>query len=110
MSRCFGVLSLPIYLNTVRNIEINLLKYRKEKINLKHTRRYNLLNNIDRTEFIREFVALRFVATVKANIGFLRKDGLEIHGTKDGKVCNHEQVLHPTQKGMAEVEERDWMK
>ena len=54
-----------------------------------------LLNNIDRTEFIKEFVALlRFAAAGEANVGFFRKHGVEIHGTADGKVSGERAVLY----------------
>ena len=73
------------YLQTIRDVDINLLKNRKEKIKLNHSRRYSLLDTRDRTDFIKEFVALlRFVAAGEANVGFLRKDGVEIHRTTDG--------------------------
>ena len=40
------------------------------------------MNTNDRTEFIKEFVALvRFVAAGEANVGFLRKEGGPIHRT-----------------------------
>ena len=98
------------YLNVVRDVDINLLKSRKEKINLNHTRRYNLLNNIDCTEFIKEFVAvLRFVVAGEADVGFLRRRGVEIHRMADGKVGSDDQLLRPPQEEMTEVEERDWM-
>ena len=98
------------YLNIVRDVDINLLKNREEKIKLNHTRRYNLLNNMDRTEFIKEFVALlRFVAAGEANVGFLRKYGVEIHRTSDVKVGDNDQLLRPPQEEMTEVEEMDWI-
>src|SRR5271168_1573650 len=51
------------YLHTVRNVNVNVLNSRETKAKLNHTKRYNLFNTEDRTEFIKEFVALvRFVA------------------------------------------------
>ena len=99
------------YLRTIRDVDINLLKHRIEKITLNHTRRYSLLDTENRTEFIKEFVALlRFVAAGEANVGFLRKDGLDIHrtGDGDGDVEEDQQVLHPPQEEMEEVEESSW--
>jgi hypothetical protein len=99
------------YLRIIRDIDINLLQKRKDKINLNHSRRYSLLETKDRTDFIKEFVALlRFVAAGEANVGFLRKDGVEIHRTMDvdGEVDDDEQILHPPQEEMEEVEESSW--
>ena len=99
------------YLRTIRDIDINLLKNRKEKIKLNHSRRYSLLDTRDRTDFIKEFVALlRFVAAGEANVGFLRKDGVEIHRTTDGDGAleEDEQVLRPPQEEMEETEESSW--
>ena len=99
------------YLRTIRDIDINLLKNRKEKIKLNHSRRYSLLHTKDRTDFIKEFVALlRFVAAGEGNVGFLRKDGVEIHRTTDGDGAleEDEQVLRPPQEEMEEIEESSW--
>ena len=99
------------YLQTIRDIDINLLENREEKIKLNHSQRYSLLNTKDRTDFIKEFVALlRFVAAGEANVGFLRKDGVEIHRTTDGDgaVEEDEQVLRPPQEEMEEIEESSW--
>jgi hypothetical protein len=97
------------YLETIRDVDINLLKDRKEKIKLNHSQRYSLLDMYDRTDFIKEFVALlRFVAAGEANVGFLRKDGVEIHRTADGVVDEDELVLRPPQEEMEEVEESSW--
>ena len=97
------------YLRTIRDIDVNLLENRKEKIKLHHSRRYSLLNTNDRTDFIKEFVALlRFVAAGEVNVGYLRKDGVEIHRTADGVADEDEQVLHPPQEEMEEVEESSW--
>ena len=99
------------YLRTIRDVDINLLENRKEKIKLNHSRRYSLLDTEDRTDFIKEFVALlRFVAAGEANVGFLRKDGVEIHRTADGDgaVEEDEQVLRPPQEEMEEIEESSW--
>ena len=65
MSRYTGLLSLPII------SMLPVTKQERKKIDLNHTRRYNLLNNIDRTEFIKAFVALLcFVAAEEADVGF----------------------------------------
>ena len=90
------------YLHTIRDVDINLLKERKEKIKFNHSRRYSLLDTQDRTDFIKEFVALlRFVAAGEANVGFLRKDGMDIHrnANEDGAVEDEE---------MEEVEANSW--
>ena len=97
------------YLRTIRDVDVNLLKNRKEKLN--HSRRYSLLDTKDRTDFIKEFVALlRFLAAGEANIGFLRKDGVDIHRTADGDgaIEEDEHVLRPPQEEMEEVEENSW--
>jgi hypothetical protein len=97
------------YLRTIRDVDINLLENRKEKIKLNHSRRYSLLNTNDRTGFIKEFVALlRFVAAGEANVGFLRKDGVEIHRTPDDVIDEEEQIVRPPQEEMEEVEESSW--
>ena len=66
---------------------------------------------MDRTDFIKEFVAvLRFVAAGEANVGFLRKDGVEIHRKTDeeGVIEEDEQVFCPPQEEMEESEESSW--
>src|SRR5947207_6488819 len=92
---------------TIRNVDINLLKDRDEKVKLNHTKRYNLLLTGDRTNFIKEFIALlRFIAAGEANIGHLRKDSTMIHRTAedvDGKAG-----LHPPQEAMDESEVNRW--
>ena len=78
----------------------------QRRLNLKHTRRYNLLKTVDRTEFIKEFVALlRFVAAGEANIGHLRKDSVVIHRGVDD---DEKVVLHPPQEAMDESEASRW--
>ena len=99
------------YLQTIRDIDINLMEKREEKIKLNHSQRYNLLDTKDRTDFIKEFVALlRFIAAGEANVGFLRKDGVEIHRTTDGDSAEEEdeQVLRPPQEEMEAIEENSW--
>jgi hypothetical protein len=97
------------YLETIRDIDISLLKKREEKIKLNHSRRYNLLDTTDRTDFIKEFVALlRFVAAGETNVGFLHKDSVEIHRTIGSVVDEDEQALRPPQEEMEEVEESSW--
>ena len=94
------------YLATIRNVDVNIAGARTEKVKLKHTRRYNLLKTVDRTDFIKEFVALlRFIAAGEANIGHLSKDSVVIHRgvDDDGKV-----VLHPPQEAMDEGEQTKW--
>lgn len=64
---------------------------------------------MDRTEFIKEFVALlRFVAAGEANVGFLRKDCVEIHRKTDDVVEEDERALCPPQEEMEEAEEISW--
>ena len=96
------------YLLTIRNINVDVLKYREEKVKLQHTRRYNLFKTGDRTEFIKEFVALlRFVAAGEANVGHLRKDSNVIHRSVDESV-RVKALLHPPQEAMDESEENRW--
>jgi hypothetical protein len=96
------------YLMTLRNVDISVLKDREEKIKLNHTKRYNLLLAGDRTDFIREFVALlRFIAAGEANIGHLQKDSSVIHRTLHEDV-GRRAVLHPPQEAMDESEEGHW--
>ena len=98
------------YLETVRNIDVDILKCREEKVKLNHTRRYNLFNTRDRTDFIKEFVALlRFVAAGEANIGHLRKDSGVIHRSmNDLNDVGLESVLQPPQEAMDEGEQTKW--
>lgn len=78
---------------------INILKNREEKLNLIIR---DLFNTDDRTEFIKEFVALlRFVAAGEVNIGHLRKDSRVIHRSLDEPVG----MLHPPEEIMDESEE-----
>ena len=68
------------YLRTIRlkNIEDN--RGRHPLINLYHTRQYNLLNTVNRTEFNKEFVALlRFVSAGEAKVGYLYPECRAIH-------------------------------
>jgi hypothetical protein len=91
------------YLHTIRNVNVDTAW--EEKVKLHHTRRYNLFNRNDRTEFIKQFVALlRFTAAGEANIGHLRKDGDTIHRAQD----DFAEILHPPQEAMDEVEEARW--
>ena len=91
------------YLHKVRNINVDIAW--EDKIKLHHTHRYNLFNRGDRTEFIKDFVALlRFIAAGEANIGHLRKDGDTIHRTQD----ESEAILHPPQDAMNQLEETKW--
>ena len=77
---------------------------------LNHTQLYNLMNTDDRTEFIKEFVALiRFVAAGEANVGFLRKEGGPIHRTTGERgTVEDEPVLRPPQEDMDQGEEKTW--
>jgi hypothetical protein len=100
------------YLRCLRDVNIDDLKNRKNKIQLHHTRLYNLFNTSDRTEFIKEFVALvRFVAAGEANIGFLGKGRSEIHRMTDvdGQI-ERDQVLQPPQEELNENEGDMWRK
>ena len=99
------------YLSTIRDVDVNLLAGREEKVKLCHTQGYSLLDTVERTDFIKEFVALlRFIADGEANVGFLRKDCVEIHRTTDDEdtVVEAERVLHPPQEVMEEAEESSW--
>ncbi len=96
------------YLMTIRNVDINLLKDRDDKVKLNHTKRYNLLLTGDRTDFIKEFVALlRFVAAGEANVGHLRKDSNVIHRTVD-ECVGDKAGFHPPQEAMDGSEETRW--
>jgi hypothetical protein len=98
------------YLRCLRDINIDELRNRKDKIQLHHTRLYNLFNTSDRTEFIKEFVALvRFVAAGEANMGFLGKNCSEIHRMTDsnGRI-EQDQVLQPPQEELNENEGEMW--
>ena len=95
------------HLRTIRDIDVNVIQVREDKITLHHTRRYNLFNAADRTDFIREFVALvRSVAAGEANVGFLGKNRPEIHRTDKTKEVK--QKLHFPQEDMDENEEEMW--
>ena len=98
------------YLNTLRNVDVDSLSTRHPKIHLCHTRLYNLINTEDRTEFIKEFVALlRFVVAGEANIGHLRKDSQAIHRIANaGQVLVDMPVLCPPQEDLNEAEEETW--
>ena len=98
------------YLHILRNVDIDNLKFRDPKIKLHHTRLYNLMNPVDRTEFIREFVALlRFVAAGEADVGHLRKDSQAIHRAMDTKGnMEDDPVARPPQQDLDEREEEIW--
>lgn len=98
------------YLNCIRNENIALLRNWSPKIKLHHTKLYNLFHTAERTEFIREIVALfRFVAAGEANIGHLRKEGTEIHRyTDESGNPDDEPVLCPPQQAMDEQEGASW--
>ncbi len=54
----------------MRNEDVDCLNDRDDKITLNHIRLHNLFNSTDRTEFVKEFVALLpFVAAGEANVG-----------------------------------------
>jgi len=93
----------PEYLHTIHNVNVDNVW--EDKVKLHHTRRYNLFNCNDRTEFIKEFVALlRCVAAGEAKIGHLRKDGETIHRSQN----DSDEVLHPPQEAMNDLEEKRW--
>jgi hypothetical protein len=70
------------------------------------------LHPSDRTEFIRQFVALiRFVAAGEANIGHLRKDSNTIHRSareEIGLEGDGETVMRPPQQDLDAKEEELW--
>lgn len=85
------------YLESVHNEPFARLKAREPKVQLNHTKRYSLYIAGERTEFIKETVALfRFIAAGEANIGHVRKNGTEIHRRGDVD----EPVEHPPQQAM----------
>ena len=91
------------YLRTIRDVNVDSLT--PDTIYLHHTRLYNLFNAMDRTEFIKEFVALlRFVAAGEANVGYLRRDSEVIHRTRDVE----EDVQRPAQEVLSKMEENSW--
>ena len=100
------------YLRTVRDINLNDLegKPKEERIKLNHSRIYNLVNSIDRTEFIKEFIALiRFIAAGEANVGFLGKTREEIHRiATEESIVDAEQVKRPPQQDLNDNEEKMW--
>lgn len=98
------------YLHTLRNVGIDNLQSRDPQIKLSHTRLYNLMNTSDRTEFIKEFVALlRFVAAGEACVGHLRKDSAAIHRSMEtGGVSAEDPILYPPQEDLNEREEEAW--
>ena len=100
------------YLRTVRDINLNDLKEipKNDRIKLNHTRIYNLVNNVDRTEFIKEFIALvRFIAAGEANMGFLGKIREEIHRVAiDKSIVDAERVKRPPQRDLNDNEEMMW--
>jgi hypothetical protein len=101
------------YLRLIRDIDLNVLENRKERVKLNHTRCYNLFNRVDRTDFIKEFVALlRYIAAGEANIGFLGKECKEckeINRVKNEKdELRGDEVLRPPQEEMDKTEERMW--
>lgn len=100
------------YLRTVRDINLNDLEGipTKDKIKLNHTRIYNLVNTVDRTEFIKEFVALvRYIAAGEANVGFLGKTREEIHRIAvDRSNVDDGQVERPPQQDLNDSEEKIW--
>lgn len=86
------------------------MENREDKVKLNHTRRYNLFNTADRTDFIKEFIALlRYIAAGEANIGFLGKKCREIHrATNEEGEFLPDEVLHPPQEEMDETDEVMW--
>jgi hypothetical protein len=100
------------YLRCLRDVNIEVLRNRKNKIRLHHTRLYNLFNTLDRTEFIKEFVAIvRFVAAGEAYIGFLGKNCSEIHRIVDSIVqIDQDQAFQPPQEELNENEGEMWRK
>lgn len=98
------------YLHTLRNVDVDSLGSEETKIKLCHTRLYNLINTEDRTEFIKEFIALlRFVAAGEANIGHLHKDSRAIHRVMNiGQSVKDDTLLRPPQEELNEDEEDSW--
>ena len=97
------------YLRCLRDVNIDALERREEKIKLHHTRLYNLFNTFDRTEFIKEFVALiRFVAAGEANIGFLGKNCHEIHPMDNRSQIDGAEMFRLPQEELNENEEELW--
>jgi hypothetical protein len=66
------------------------------------------MNTVDRTEFIKQFIALlRFIAAGEANVGYLRPDSLVIHRMTSATGVDM-PVLRPPQEELNEVEEQGW--
>jgi hypothetical protein len=99
------------YLESVRNEPIARLKKWEPKVQVKHTKRYNLYITEERTEFIKQIIALfRFVAAGEANIGHVRKCGSEIHRrTDESGILVDEPVERPPQRAMDEKDEMEFM-
>ena len=94
------------YLKNLRDVNVDNLRLRNPKIKLCHTRLYNFMNAIDRTEFIKEFVALlRFVAAGEAKVAHLRKGGRVIHRSRSEV---KEPVLRPPQQALDRDDELWW--
>jgi hypothetical protein len=100
----------PSYLRTLRDVNIDSLHLRPKKVELHHTRRYNLMLLDQRTEFIKQFVALlRFIAAGEANVGYLsRKAGGAIHRTRMQVEQAGNEEIWPGQMAMDEREVREW--
>ena len=62
----------PEYLNAICNENLDSLKDRTSKIELNHTKLYNLYEPADHTQFIEDIVAIfRFITAEEVNIGYL---------------------------------------
>ena len=99
------------YLESVRNKPIAHLKAWEPKVQVKHTKRYSLYIAEERTEFIKQTITLfRFIAAGEANVGHVRKCGLEIHRmTDESGILIDEPVKRPPQRAMDERDEREFM-
>ena len=91
-------------------MDVDSLTTAEWRIDLNHTRLYNLFNAADRTDFFKEFVALlRFVAAGEANIGHVRKDSVTIHrSVGSGEELEGDNLQSPPQEVLNEAEKRSW--
>lgn len=97
------------YLRTIRSTDLAIVQ-KWDKTSLNRTKLYDLYDADDRTDFIRELVALlRFVSCDEANIGHLRKNGTQIHRMM-GKTeeVEDEAILGPPQWELDNNEQLSW--
>lgn len=82
----------------------------KDPVPLYHTAPCNLLDPDDRLQFCQDFIAvLRCLADGNASVGYLRRDGENMHKNSEGKDEERdEDVLWPPQEVLDATEEAEW--